>query len=72
VSLLQDPDGSNETLVEWRGKVTLYFTWLFIASRAIFFFFMVFVGVKYGHIKLGAQDEKPEFSTAAFFFMIFS
>lgn len=72
MSYLKDPVGSNETLVEWRGKVTLYFTWLFVGARATFFFFMVFIGLKYGHIKMGHKDEKPEFSTASFFFMIFS
>jgi glycine betaine transporter len=68
----QDPSGSNSTLVDWRGKVTLYFTWLFIGSRAVFFFFVVFIGFKFGHVKLGHKDEKPEFSAAAFFAMIFS
>jgi choline-glycine betaine transporter len=68
----QDPEGSNETLVDWRGKVTLYFTWLFIGSRAIFFLFIVFIGFKFSHVKLGAKNEEPEFSTAAFFSMIFA
>jgi choline-glycine betaine transporter len=68
----QDPEGSNSTLVDWRGKVTLYFTWLFIGSRAVFFFFIIFVGIKFSHVKLGHKDEKPEFSTAAFFAMIFA
>jgi choline-glycine betaine transporter len=33
---------------------------------------MVFIGLKFGHIKMGRKDEEPEFSTASFFFMIFS
>jgi hypothetical protein len=68
----QDPEGSNETLVDWRGNVTLYFTWLFIGSRAIFFLFIVFIGFRFSHVKLGHKDEEPEFSTAAFFSMIFA
>jgi choline-glycine betaine transporter len=68
----QDPEGSNTTLVDWRGKVTLYFTWIFIGCKAVFFFFILFIGIKFSHVKLGHKDEKPEFSTAAFFTMIFA
>lgn len=68
----QDPEGSNSTLVDWRASVTLYFTWLFIGARAIFFFFIVFIGIKFSHVKLGHVDEKPEFSTAAYFTMMFA
>jgi choline-glycine betaine transporter len=68
----QDPAGSNALLVDWRASVTLYFTWLFIGCRAVFFFFIVFIGVKFSHVKLGQKDEEPEFSTAAFFSMIFA
>jgi choline-glycine betaine transporter len=67
-----DPAGSNSLLVDWRASVTLYFTWLFIGCRAVFFFFIVFIGVKFSHVKLGHKDEPPEFSTAAFFSMIFA
>jgi hypothetical protein len=68
----QDPAGSNSLLVDWRASVTLYFTWLFIGCRAVFFFFIVFIGFKFSHVKLGHKDEPPEFSTAAFFSMIFA
>jgi choline-glycine betaine transporter len=70
--LPQDPVGSNETLVDWRGKVTLYFTWLFIGCRALFFLFILVIGFKFSHVKLGHKDEKPEFSSAAYFTMIFA
>ena len=36
------------------------------------FFFLCFIGYKYGHIKLGRQDEKPEFSEITYFAMLFS
>jgi hypothetical protein len=65
-----DPEGSNAVLGSWRGSVTLYFTWLFIGSKAAMFFFLMYITVKYGHIKLGKKDEEPEFSTGAFFSMI--
>jgi hypothetical protein len=65
-----DPDGSNETLGDWRSSVTLYFTWLFMGSKCVFFFFLLYITVKYGHIKLGEKDEEPEFSTGSYFAMI--
>jgi len=34
--------------------------------------FILFIAIKFGHVKLGKKDEEPEFSTAAFFTMIFS
>ena len=60
-----DPDGSNKLLQEWRSNVTLYFTWTFIGTRVAFFFFLLYVAYKYGHIKLGRKDEPPEFDTVS-------
>lgn len=67
-----DPGGSSEQLSNWRSTVTLNFTWLFIGVRAFFFFFLIFVAVKYGHIKFGGKDEAPEFDTGSYFAMIFA
>ena len=65
-----DPSGSSEVLTDWRSNVTLSFTWLFMGSKCIFFFFLLFITIKYGHIKLGRKDEEPEFSTGSYFAMI--
>jgi choline-glycine betaine transporter len=43
-----------------------------MGSKAIFFFYLIYVVFKYGHVKLGRQDEPPEFSTGAYFAMIFA
>lgn len=67
-----DPDGSYNTLAGWRSNITAYFTWLFIGTRAAFFFFLIFVAIRYGHIKLGKKDELPEFDTGSYFAMIFA
>lgn len=55
-----------------RGDVTLYFTWIFVGSKCVFFGFLLWIVYKYGHVKLGEPDEGPEFSTAAYFSMIFA
>lgn len=67
-----DPEGSNEVLVDWRAKVGLNFSWLFIGSKAIFFYFLLFIAFRFGHIKLGRNDEKAEFSDGSYFAMIFA
>jgi choline-glycine betaine transporter len=62
-----DPEGSNATLIGWRGEVALYFTWLFIGMKCMFFFFLVYVAIRYHNVKLGGKDEKPEFKTFEYF-----
>jgi choline-glycine betaine transporter len=60
-------------LLEWRSSITLNFTWLFIGTRVVFFFFLLFIAYKFGHIKLApTPDEEPEFSTGSYFMMIFA
>lgn len=48
------------------------FTWLYMGSKAVFFFFLIYVVVRFGNVKLGTKDEPPEFSTPAYFAMIFA
>jgi len=67
-----DPEASNATLVGWRTEITHYFSWLFVGSRAFFFFFLVYITIRYYNVKLGRPDEKPEFDDFNFFFMIFA
>ncbi len=61
-----------DVLVSWRANVTLYFTWLFIGSRVVFLFLLVFILIKFGHVKMGSEHEKPEFTTGESFSMIFA
>jgi len=58
--------------VDWRGRTTYKFTWLFVGMRAAFFLFLVYTAFKFGHVKLGHQDEDPEFDTGSYFAMIFA
>lgn len=48
--------------MSWRDQVTLQFAWLLQFTNAVGFFFLLFLAIKYGHIRLGRRDEKPEFS----------
>lgn len=66
----------SSTLGEIAGKfmswVSHYFGWLYILSIVAFIGFCVWMAVgKWGNIKLGKDDEKPEFSTFSWLAMLF-
>ena len=58
-----------------KGKrwITETFTWFFVINQNIWFIFlMVIYFSKYGSMKLGRDDEEPEFSDVSYFTMLFS
>lgn len=49
------------------------FGWGFVTSTAFFLFFALFLALtRFGNIRLGADDEKPEFRTSSWIAMMFS
>lgn len=55
------------------GLLTGSFGWFYTASVGAFLLFSLWIGFsKYGNIKLGADDSKPEYSTTSWFAMLFS
>jgi choline-glycine betaine transporter len=56
---------------DWIPEV---WTWLYIISQDIWIFVLIYVMVisKYGNLKLGKEDDQPEFSLATWFSMLFS
>lgn len=47
--------------------------WLFILASTVFVFFIVSIAIsKFGHIRLGKDAEKPEFSTPSWIAMMFA
>lgn len=49
------------------------FGWLYLAVISFFVFFAIFLALsKYGSIKLGPDDSKPDYSTASWFAMLFA
>ncbi len=49
------------------------FGWFFVLLTNLFIVFLVYLAIsKLGKLKLGKRDEKPEFSTMAWFSMLFS
>ena len=68
-----DTDNVSEYMGEGKRWITDKFTWLYIGTQdAWFFFILVVYFSKYGKMKLGKDDEKPEYSDAAYFTMLFS
>ncbi|GBG27520.1 Hypothetical Protein FCC1311_037432 [Hondaea fermentalgiana] len=67
-----DPTGSSEALGEAKAGCTKVFTWFYIVTTPIMFFYMVYVYVVYGHQKLGSATDEVEFDAASYFAMIFS
>ena len=54
------------------GFLTTDFGWLYLIANLSFVLFGLFIGLgKWGHIKLGADDSKPEYSTLSWFGMLF-
>ncbi len=52
--------------------VSHYFGWLYILSIVAFIGFCLWIAMsKYGKVKLGKDDEKPEFSTFSWYAMLF-
>lgn len=49
------------------------FAWLYAIAVAAFLFWCIYVACsKYGNIRLGTDDSRPEYSTASWFAMLFS
>eukprot|EP00929_Paragymnodinium_shiwhaense_P015586 TRINITY_DN1236_c0_g1_i3.p1 TRINITY_DN1236_c0_g1~~TRINITY_DN1236_c0_g1_i3.p1 ORF type:complete len:806 (+),score=169.91 TRINITY_DN1236_c0_g1_i3:159-2576(+) len=71
-----DSDPANEDsvmakLLEGQSWVTQVWTWLYIASQDYWLFFLVPLVWKFGHVKLGRDDEEPEYSDVSYFAMVF-
>jgi glycine betaine transporter len=53
--------------------LTVKFGWLYTSTVAIFLIFSLWIGFsKFGKIRLGEDDSKPEYSSASWFAMLFS
>ena len=68
-----DTDEASDDLGKAKRWITDKFTWLYIGTQDVWFLFIIVVYFsKYSKIKLGKDDDEPEFSDAAYFTMLFS
>ena len=55
------------------GFITSYFGWFYIIGVSFFLIFAVgLLFTRYGKVRLGSDDSRPEFSTGAWFAMLFT
>ena len=68
-----DTDSASKELLEWKSWLSVNFTWFYILTRNIWLLFICgLLFTKYANIKLGTDDEKPQFSNLSWFAMLFS
>ncbi|TNE58678.1 MAG: BCCT family transporter [Alphaproteobacteria bacterium] len=73
VSSLSFPDVAREVFLAAKNGTIQNFDWLFVITTNIVFLFCVGIGVsKFGKIRIGGPDAKPEFSTISWIAMLFS
>jgi choline/glycine/proline betaine transport protein len=66
-------DAADEMFSAVQTSITDWASWLFVAGVNIFIAFsLYFAFSKFGSIRLGGEDAKPEFSKLAWFAMLFS
>ncbi len=55
------------------GFITSYFEWLYVFGASAFVVFVLWLMLsRYGSVKLGPNDSKPEYSTLSWFAMLFT
>ena len=70
---LKDPEAANAVLSNIQDKITDNFNWFFIFSANLFLMFPIYLMFsKFGEIKLGGPEAKPEFSNFAWYSMLIS
>ncbi len=67
------PDSFASVASNTLGTVVDYTGWLFVLVGTVFVFFIFGIALsKFGHIRLGGDNEKPEFSTPSWIAMMFA
>ena len=67
------PDSSLKQMTIWKNWITQTWTWFYIGTQNIWIVFvLVLYFSKYANLKLGRDDEKPEYNDATYFTMLFA
>ena len=68
-----DPDGANHEMGKIKTWITGTFTWFYIGAMNVLIIFLIYLYFsKYSDLKLGKDDEQPEFSDGTYFTMLFA
>ncbi|XP_028413319.1 uncharacterized protein LOC114536170 [Dendronephthya gigantea] len=70
---VSDPNGAYNDMGKIKKWITATFTWFYIGAINVLIIFLIYLYFsKYSDLKLGKDDEKPEFSDATYFTMLFA
>ncbi|WP_311776768.1 BCCT family transporter [Trueperella abortisuis] len=69
---LVTPTGTASLLTRVVEAVSDWFGWFFVLLAATVLVFVVVIGFKYSHVRLGGDDAKPEYSTFSWACMLFA
>eukprot|EP00112_Aurelia_sp_Birch-Aquarium-sp1_P010001 Seg21581.1 transcript_id=Seg21581.1/GoldUCD/mRNA.D3Y31 product="Glycine betaine transporter" protein_id=Seg21581.1/GoldUCD/D3Y31 len=68
-----EPKGSFKEMKIWKDWITNTWTWFYIGTQDVWAVFVVILYFsKYSKMKLGDDDEKPEYNDASYFMMLFA
>jgi len=67
-----EQESAQTEIATWQQWVVDIWTWMYMGSQNIWIVVLLYVLYKYWNLKLGKEDEKPEFSDMTWFAMIFS
>ena len=70
-AMVEQNDATLE-LAKWQQWVVDVWTWMYMGSRNVWICVLIYVLYKFGGLKLGKEDDQPEFSDMRWFAMIFS
>ena len=66
-------DVANKEMSKWMLWITETFTWMYIGTQDVWaVFIIVLYFSKYGKMKLGKPDDKPDFNDLTYFTMLFA
>lgn len=66
------PGSAESTLGTLVTRIGDWFGWFYIALATVILVFVIYVGVRYARVRLGDEDDRPEFSTFAWASMLFA
>ncbi|WP_309108562.1 BCCT family transporter, partial [Arthrobacter sp.] len=67
------PAAATELFGAIQGNVIRWFGWYYVAAIALFVAFALWIGLgHYGNIKLGKDEDEPEFSVMSWFALLFA
>ena len=67
------PEATDEALTTIQGAIVSAFSWYYMLVVAAFIVFAVWMGLsRFGDIRLGKDDEEPEFGLPSWFAMLFA